>query len=223
MQAPRCRRVSSASKLPDTPGSRFRRVGPSASVLRPKPRNPPPMVLWANHQTPRAAAQPPRQASSHKSFASGAQTAYSILPCSLNWPPRPHRLLVGFVAKPTKPSLSGFVVKPSNLACYARPPRQASGTPSLSPPALGRSTRSCPVQFLGHHFRPGFTACKLQSLAATLHRLDVGFVAKPTNPACKLRSLAATLHRLHRMEASVVSRYLAPARCWFCGQTNKPR
>jgi hypothetical protein len=28
--------------------------GPSDLVLRPKPRNRPPMVLWANHQTPRA-------------------------------------------------------------------------------------------------------------------------------------------------------------------------
>jgi hypothetical protein len=53
-QAMRSRRVSSASKLPDTPGSRLRRVGPSDLVLRPKPRNRPPMVLWANHQTPRA-------------------------------------------------------------------------------------------------------------------------------------------------------------------------
>jgi hypothetical protein len=35
-------------------GSRLRRVGPSDLVLRPKPRNRPPMVLWANHQTPRA-------------------------------------------------------------------------------------------------------------------------------------------------------------------------
>jgi hypothetical protein len=35
-------------------GSRLRRVGPSNLVLRPKPRNRPPMVLWANHQTPRA-------------------------------------------------------------------------------------------------------------------------------------------------------------------------
>jgi hypothetical protein len=42
------------SKLPDTPGSRLRRVGPSDLVLSPKPRNHPPMVLWANHQTPRA-------------------------------------------------------------------------------------------------------------------------------------------------------------------------
>ena len=33
---------------------RLRRVGPSDLVLRPKPRNRPPMVLWANHQTPRA-------------------------------------------------------------------------------------------------------------------------------------------------------------------------
>jgi hypothetical protein len=41
-------------KLPDTPGSRLRRVGPLDLVLRPKPRNRPPMVLWANHQTPRA-------------------------------------------------------------------------------------------------------------------------------------------------------------------------
>jgi hypothetical protein len=48
------RHVSSASKLPDTPGSRLRRVGPSDLVLRPKPRSCPPMVLWANHQTPRA-------------------------------------------------------------------------------------------------------------------------------------------------------------------------
>jgi hypothetical protein len=53
-QAMRSRRVSSASKLPNTPGSRLRRVGPSDLVLRPKPRNRPPMVLWANHQTPRA-------------------------------------------------------------------------------------------------------------------------------------------------------------------------
>jgi hypothetical protein len=50
----RSRRVSSTSKLPDTPGSRLRRVGPSDLVLRPKPRNRPPIVLWANHQTPRA-------------------------------------------------------------------------------------------------------------------------------------------------------------------------
>jgi hypothetical protein len=51
-QAMRSRRVSSASKLPDTPRSRLRHVGPSDLVLRPKPRNRPPMVLWANHQTP---------------------------------------------------------------------------------------------------------------------------------------------------------------------------
>jgi hypothetical protein len=54
MQAMRSRRVSSASKLPDTPGSRLRRFGPLELVLRPKPINRPPMVLWANHQTPRA-------------------------------------------------------------------------------------------------------------------------------------------------------------------------
>jgi hypothetical protein len=53
-QAMRSRRVSSASKLPDMLGSRLRHVGPSDLVLRPKPRNRPPMVLWANHQTPRA-------------------------------------------------------------------------------------------------------------------------------------------------------------------------
>jgi hypothetical protein len=52
--AMRSRRVSYASMLPDTPGSRLRRVGPSDLVLRAKPRNRPPMVLWANHQTPRA-------------------------------------------------------------------------------------------------------------------------------------------------------------------------
>jgi hypothetical protein len=50
-----------------------------------------------------------------------------------------------------------------------------------------------------------------------------GFVAKPPNPVCRLRSLAATLHRLDRVQASVISHYLAPARCWFCGQTNRPR
>jgi hypothetical protein len=53
-QAMRSRCVSSASKLPDMPESRFRRVGPSDLVLRPKPRKRPSMVLWANHQTPRA-------------------------------------------------------------------------------------------------------------------------------------------------------------------------
>jgi hypothetical protein len=50
----RSRRMSSTSKLSDTPGSRLHRVGPSDFVLRLKPRNRPPMVLWANHQTPRA-------------------------------------------------------------------------------------------------------------------------------------------------------------------------
>jgi hypothetical protein len=50
----RSRHVSSASKLPDTLGSRLRHVGPSDLVLRPKPRNRPLMVFWANHQTPRA-------------------------------------------------------------------------------------------------------------------------------------------------------------------------
>jgi hypothetical protein len=34
-------------------------VGPSDLVLRPKPRNRPPMVLWANHQTPRARSDLP--------------------------------------------------------------------------------------------------------------------------------------------------------------------
>jgi hypothetical protein len=53
-QAMRSRRVSSASKLPDTPGSRLHRVGSLDLILRPKPRNRHPMVLWANHQTPRA-------------------------------------------------------------------------------------------------------------------------------------------------------------------------
>jgi hypothetical protein len=53
-QAMRSSRVSSASKLPDTPGSRLCRVGPSDLVLRPKPRSRPPMVLSANHQNPRA-------------------------------------------------------------------------------------------------------------------------------------------------------------------------
>jgi hypothetical protein len=53
-QAMRSRLVSSASKLPNTPRSRLSRVGPSDSVLRPKPGNRPPMVLWASHQTPSA-------------------------------------------------------------------------------------------------------------------------------------------------------------------------
>jgi hypothetical protein len=39
-QAMRSRHVSSASKLPDTPGSHLCRVGPSDLVLRPKPRKP---------------------------------------------------------------------------------------------------------------------------------------------------------------------------------------
>jgi hypothetical protein len=52
-QAPRSCRVSLASKLPDAPEYRLRHARPSGSVLRPKPRNPPPMVLWPNHQTPR--------------------------------------------------------------------------------------------------------------------------------------------------------------------------
>jgi hypothetical protein len=59
-QVMRSLRVSSASKPPDTPGSRLRRVGPSDLVFRPEPRNRPPMVLWANHQTPRARSGLPR-------------------------------------------------------------------------------------------------------------------------------------------------------------------
>jgi hypothetical protein len=46
-------------EVPDTPGSRLRRVGPWDLVLRPKPRNRPPMVLWANHQNPACLARPP--------------------------------------------------------------------------------------------------------------------------------------------------------------------
>jgi hypothetical protein len=38
----------------DTPGSRLRCVRSSDLVLRPNPRNRPPMVLWAKLQTPRA-------------------------------------------------------------------------------------------------------------------------------------------------------------------------
>jgi hypothetical protein len=54
MQAMRSHRVSSTSKLPDTPGPHLYHVGPSDLVLRTKPTNRPPMVLWENHQTPRA-------------------------------------------------------------------------------------------------------------------------------------------------------------------------
>jgi hypothetical protein len=86
---------NAAWKLPDAPGYRLRHARPSGSVLRPKPRNPPPMVLWPNHQTPRT--QPGLTTPSvepAKPFTSGAQTVYSVLPCSLTWPPPMHRLHV---------------------------------------------------------------------------------------------------------------------------------
>jgi hypothetical protein len=94
-QAPRSCRVAPASKLPDAPGYRLRHARPSGSVLRLKPRNPPPMVLWPNHQTPRT--RPGLTTPSvkpAKPFTSGARTVYSVLPRSLTWPPPMHRLHV---------------------------------------------------------------------------------------------------------------------------------
>jgi hypothetical protein len=87
--------VSPASKLPDAPGYRLRRARPSGSVLRPKPRNPPPMDLWPNLQTPRT--RPGLTTPSvepAKPFTSGARTVYSVLPRSLTWPLPMHRLHV---------------------------------------------------------------------------------------------------------------------------------
>jgi hypothetical protein len=84
--------VSPASKLPDAPGYRLHHARPSGSVLRPKPRNPPPMVLWPNHQTPRT--RPGLTTPSvepAKPFTSGTRTVYSDLPRSLTWPPPMHR------------------------------------------------------------------------------------------------------------------------------------
>ena len=96
-QAPRSRRVSPASKLPDVPGSRLRRVGPSDMVLRPKPRNRPQMVLWPNHQTTRT--RPGLTTPSVepvKPFTSGARTVYSVLPRSLSWALPMHRLHIHY-------------------------------------------------------------------------------------------------------------------------------
>jgi hypothetical protein len=60
MQAMRSRRVSSASKLPDTPGSRLRRVGPLDLVLRPKQET---VLRWFCGQTtkPRVLGSASRQ------------------------------------------------------------------------------------------------------------------------------------------------------------------
>jgi hypothetical protein len=94
-QAPRSCRVSPASKLPDAPRYRLRHARPYGSVLRPKPRNPPPMVLWPNHQTPRirpGLTTPSVEPA--KPFTSGAQTVYSVLPRFLTWLPPMHRLHV---------------------------------------------------------------------------------------------------------------------------------
>jgi hypothetical protein len=58
---PRLRRTPRPPDASHAIPSRLCRVGPSDLVLRPKPRNRPPMVLWANHQTPRARpGLPPR-------------------------------------------------------------------------------------------------------------------------------------------------------------------
>jgi hypothetical protein len=93
----RCKhlRVSPASKLPDAPGYRLCHARPLGSVLRPKPRNPPLMVLWPNHQTPRTRPGPTTPSVElAKPFTSGARTVYSVLPRSLTWPPPMHRLHV---------------------------------------------------------------------------------------------------------------------------------
>ena len=84
--------VSFGLKHPHVPRSCLHHAGPLGSVLRPKPRNRPLMVLRINHQTPRVAIRPPRQASSHKSFSFAAWTDYSSLPCTLTWSPRLLRL-----------------------------------------------------------------------------------------------------------------------------------
>jgi hypothetical protein len=49
-----CRTPRPADASHAIPPRVLRRVGPSDLVSRPKPRNRPPMVLWENHQTPRA-------------------------------------------------------------------------------------------------------------------------------------------------------------------------
>jgi hypothetical protein len=129
------------------------------------------MVLWVNHCKP------------HKLGAASTPIS-SWLGCHV----RPGSILVlrlnqetvklSFDKQPRNPN--GFVGKPlENPASYVWPPRQASGTPSLSPSAPDRSTWSCPVQWLGHY-----------------SHLSFGFMDKPSNPVYKIWSLATTLHRL---------------------------
>jgi hypothetical protein len=77
-QVPWTRRVSPASKFLVAPGSCLCCVGPSGSILRSKPRNPPAMVLWPNRPdltTPSFEHVKP--------FTSSGQTVYS---CRMDLP-----------------------------------------------------------------------------------------------------------------------------------------
>ncbi len=61
---------------------------------------------------------------------------------------------------------------------------------------------SNPVVLWPNHCKPrglgaASTPIPLMTWPPRSSRLGVGFVAKPINPACKLQLLAATLHRLH--------------------------
>jgi hypothetical protein len=115
-QAMRSRRVSSASKLPDKPGSRLCRVGPSDLVLRSKPRNRPLMVLWANRQTPRARPGLPPSLLTRPLPCTGSTVHDFVLlvspPCGLHLvPPSPGSLEPSLLVSP---SLGG----PSKLKTF---------------------------------------------------------------------------------------------------------
>jgi hypothetical protein len=116
-QAMRSRRMSSASKLPDTPGSRLRRVGPSDLVLRLKPRNRPPMVLWENHQTPRARPGLPSSLLTRLPSCTGSIVHDFVLLVSPLWPapsPAIHRVPR---TEPTCLSISLRPLKAEDLSC----------------------------------------------------------------------------------------------------------
>jgi hypothetical protein len=133
------------------------------------------------------------------------------------------QLGVDFVAKPInrRAHLCGATEEPDSfLVNHQKPrmqgtasPRQASSPPSLSPLAPGWSTRSCPIQWLGHYLE--LTLCSrlhFAFLATVRPALDpVGHRVPWTKPTClstpqrphMYKPFALVLHLYHANEAQL--------------------
>jgi hypothetical protein len=126
----------------------------------------------------------------------GLSAASTPIPL-MTWPPRrPGSVLVlwpnqqtvmlGFVEQPRNPTVLCWNHRKPRMQASASP-RQASGPPSLSPPAPGRSTQSCPVQWLGCYLAPA-------------HVHFVLLLLPPCGPHLILFG-----HRVHRAEPTCLS------------------